>query len=140
MEILSLKEWEAKTWKSLITTKNLHKLLVLLKKEYPVGYSYEKIIEKTDIKILPEHHLNELIIDGLIRERIPAGESIPNEFKKLHPALTKPEYVIASRGIEFLNNIEVRNLSRKITLLTRILVSFGAITIGVMIIQLIFNI
>lgn len=90
--------------------------------------------------IFSEIQLDVLRVDGLIVKR---DLGFPEEAKKyINPNFLKhyPEYAITSKGMEFLNSIEVRDLSKKIELLTRILLIFGIVTILLMTIPLIFQI
>lgn len=112
---------------SVLNSKNLYRLLVVLRDMYPAGYMYENLKKRLGIKILPEIQLKELIDDGLLKLY-----DVPERFKQLFPEEGKmfPQYMIAKNGIEFLNNIEVRNLSKRIKRLTTILV---VISIGLLI-------
>jgi len=91
--------------------------------------------ESGEIKSIIISKLKDLVKEGLIRERDLSGDTK----KMLNPNFTKfyPEYVITNQGMMFLNNIEVRNLSKTIAWLTKILILFGAITIFLMIWQII---
>jgi len=123
--------------KLLINANNLYMLLKFLRDIYPIGYSFDGLKKKMNLKIFLRTQLDELVKDGLIKKR-----NITGEFKnKLNPELIKlfPEYVISNKGMEFVNNIEVRNLTKNIKRLTKILVGFGIITIFLMSIQLILN-
>ena len=114
---------------SLLNAKNLYKLLVFLRGEYPNGYSFDGLKRQLDIEIFLEFQLKDLRIDGLIRKR---DLNLPKKLKDtLNPNFLKlyPEYVITSKGMEFINSIDVRDLNRNIKLLTIVLVLFGAITI-----------
>ena len=51
-----------------------------------------------------------------------------------------PQYMITKEGMNFLNNVEVYNLNKKIKWLTQILVGFGITTILLMIGQLVFQV
>ena len=122
---------------SVLSSKNLYRLLAVLRDMYPAGYMYENLKKRLGIKILPEIQLKELIDDELLKLY-----DVPERFKQLFPEEGKmfPQYMIAKNGIEFLNNIEVRNLSKRIKWLTEILVGFGAVMIFLMGSQLVFQI
>jgi len=125
---------------SLLNAKNLYKLLGFLRDIYPIGHSFDGLKKKMNLEIFSENQLDNLRADNLIVKR---NLDVSEEFKKrLNPNLLKlyPEYVITSKGMEFVNNIEVRNLNKKVEWFTRILVGFGAITILLMGIQLFFQI
>ena len=122
---------------SILNHKNLHKLLVILRDMYPAGYMYKNLKNRVGIEILPESQLKELVKVGLLELY-----DVPKPFKETFPKAGEkfPQYMIAKGGFDFLNNIEVYNLNKKIKLLTQILVGFGIITIFLMIAQLFFQI
>ena len=120
---------------SILNQKNLHKLLVILRDMYPAGYMYKNLKKRVGIEILPESQLKELIKVGLLELY-----DVPKLFKETFPEAGKkfPQYMIAKGGFDFLNNIEIRNLSRNMKWLTVILIIFGLITIALMVIQIFF--
>lgn len=125
---------------NMLDAKNLYKLLVFLRDIYPIGSSFKQIKEKMNLNIFLEHQLEPLRIDHLIMKR---DFVVDEEFKKnINPEFLKgfPEYVITTKGMEFVNSIEVRDLTKKIKKLTRILLGFGAITLIFIANQLIFQI
>ncbi len=120
---------------SILNQKNLHKLLVILRDMYPAGYTYKNLKKRVRIKILPESQLKELVKVGLLELY-----DIPKQFKETFTETGKkfPQYMIAKDGFDFLNNLEVRNLSKNMKWLTMILIIFGLITIVLMVIQIFF--
>lgn len=125
---------------SLLNAKNLYRLLSFLRDIYPIGYSFEGLKKRLNIKIFSEYNLDNLEKEGLIKKR---HLEMPEEFKKrLNPNFLKlfPDYIITNKGIEFVNSIEVRDLSEDICWLTKILIGFGAITITLIAVQVIFQI
>ncbi len=123
-----------------LDAKNLYKFLIFLRDIYPIGSSFKQIKEKMNLKIFLEHQLYHLIIDKLIIKRDLEGSE---EFKKkINQEFLKgfPEYTITTKGMEFVNSIEVRDLTKNIKKLTRILIGFGALTIIFIANQLIFQI
>lgn len=125
---------------SLLNANNLYKFLAFLRDIYPIGYSFDGLKEKMNLEIFSEHHLEDLRIDNLIMKR---NLNVSEEVKKiLKPNFLKmfPEYVITSKGMEFLNSLETHRLNKNIKWLTTILVWFGGITILLMGAQLVFQI
>lgn len=122
---------------SILNKKNLYKLLVILRDMYPAGYMYESLKKRAGIEIMPESQLKELIDEGLLKLY-----DVPESYKQSFPKQGKmfPQYMITKEGMGFLGNIEVRNLSKSIELLTKILIGFGIATIFLMAVQLIFQI
>ncbi|MFH1828771.1 MAG: hypothetical protein ABH824_05940 [Nanoarchaeota archaeon] len=120
---------------SILNKNNLYKLLVILRDMYPAGYLYENLKKRVGIKIMPESQLKELINEGLLKLY-----DIPEQYKKSFPEQGKmfPQYMITKEGMNFLTNIEVYNLNKKVKFLTQILVEFGIVTILLMILQLFF--
>jgi len=118
---------------SILNSKNLYKLLVILRDMYPAGYMYKNLKDRLGIEILPEIQLKELIKDDLLELF-----DVPKSFKQSFPEHGKkfPQYMITKGGMNFLNNIEVRNLSKNIKWFTIILIFFGLVTIVLMLIQL----
>ncbi|MFH1210275.1 MAG: hypothetical protein V1663_05825 [archaeon] len=118
---------------SILNKKNLYKLLVILRDMYPAGYTYNNLKEISGIKILPKIQLKELIDESLLKLY-----DVPEIFKQNFPEARKkfPQYMITKEGMEFLNNIEVCNLTKSIKYLTKILIWVGSITIILMLIQL----
>ena len=118
---------------SILNSKNLYKLLVILRDMYPAGYMYKNLKDRSRIEILPESQLKELINDGLLKLY-----NVPELYKQSFPEQGKmfPQYMITKGGMDFLNNIEVRNLSKNMKWFTIILIIFGLITIILMVIQL----
>ncbi len=138
MEEDNPEELIAKT--DLLNIKNLYRLLVFLRNIYPIGYSFEGLIKKLNIKILTESQLEHVVKSGLIDKR---NLNLPDKLKEtLNPNFLKffPEYVITSKGMGFISSIETQKLNEKIGRLTEILVIFGIITMFLMGYQLIFQI
>ena len=120
---------------SVLNKNNLYKLLVILRNMYPAGYLYENLKKRVGIEIMPESQLKELVNEGLLKLY-----DVPEQYKKSFPAQGKmfPQYMITKEGMNFLTNIEVYNLNKKVKFLTQILVGFGIVTILLMILQLFF--
>jgi len=122
---------------SILNNKNLYNLLVILRDMYPAGYMYENLKKRAGIEIMPESQLKELMDEGLLKLW-----DVPEFYRQCFPEQSKmfSQYMITKEGMNFLNNIEVYNLNKKIKLLTQILVGFGIATILLMINQLVFQI
>jgi len=122
---------------SLLNAKNLYRLLRFLRDIYPIGYSFKGIKEKLNLEIFSENQLDTLRVDGLIVKR---NLEMSEEFKKnLNPNFLKmyPEYAITNKGMEFVNSIEVRDLSEDICWLTKFVLYVGGLTIIIGILQII---
>jgi len=118
-----------------LDAKNLYRFLVFLRNIYPIGSSFKQIKEKMKLDIFLESQLDKLIRDDIIIKR---NFVVDEKFKKyINQDFLKgfPEYTITTKGMEFVHSIEVRDLSKNIEWLTKILIVFGAITIFIMITQ-----
>ncbi|MBI2666130.1 hypothetical protein HYX13_00810 [Candidatus Woesearchaeota archaeon] len=122
---------------SVINRKNLYKLLFILREVYPSGYLYDNLKKRAGIEIMPRIQLKELIDERLLKLY-----DVSEQYKKSFSAHGKmfPQYMITKEGMNFLNNIEVFNLNKRVKQLTVILVIFGVITILLMMIQVFFQI
>jgi hypothetical protein len=122
---------------SILNNKNLYKLLIILRDMYPAGYMYENLKKRVGVEIMPESQLKELIDEGLLRLW-----DVPEDYRRSFPEQSRvfPQYMITKEGMNFLNNIEVYHLNKKIKWLTQILVGFGIATLILMGTQLFFQI
>lgn len=118
---------------SVLNKNNLYKLLVILRDMYPAGYLYQNLKKRVGIEIMPESQLKELINEGLLKLY-----DTPDSYKHSFPEQGKkfPQYMITKEGMDFLNSIEVYNLTKNVKWLTQVLVGFGIVTIILMIVQL----
>jgi len=132
MEKMEHPEKEMQRYNTL-NPKNLYRLLIFLRNIYPIGYSLKGIRRELGIEILTEKLLKDLVEEGFIKKRCLSSFEKTMLPKKLVESF--PEYAIASKGMEFINSIEVRNLNRRMWKFTVILAMIGLVTVFYSLVQ-----